>query len=46
MRLANAASKRLLTALADSADVLLAEQRSALASKIEEHHRHRRDNDE
>ena len=40
LRLADEASKRVVTALADAADQLTPEQRSALARRMEEHHRH------
>jgi Spy/CpxP family protein refolding chaperone len=33
------ASKRLVTAISDAAEVLTPEQRAALAKKMEEHHR-------
>ena len=33
------ASKRLVTAISDAAEVLTPEQRAALAKQIEEHHR-------
>jgi Spy/CpxP family protein refolding chaperone len=38
VRLADEASKRVVTALADAADVLTPEQRAAAAQKIEKHH--------
>ena len=40
LALADDASKRLVTAFADAADVLTPEQRLALAEKLEEHRRH------
>lgn len=45
LRLADEASQRMLTALADAADLLTPEQRSELARKMEERH-HRRRGDE